>query len=150
MPTRVKICGITRWEDAQLAVELGAAALGFNFYPPSPRYVDPAAARALILKLPPLVTAVGIFANESDGEHVTRVAKESLVKAVQLHGPQFPRWEGAFHGSTPWTRSWAGQNLPPTCAPNFRGCSMSGCCVAHMPTPEFWAWTFPGPKNFRE
>ena len=61
MATRVKICGITRWEDAQLAVELGAAALGFNFYPPSPRYIDPAAARAIILKLPPLITRGGHF-----------------------------------------------------------------------------------------
>ena len=96
MVTRVKICGITRWEDAQLAVELGAAALGFNFYPPSPRYIDPAAARAIILKLPPLITAVGIFANESDDEHVAGVAKESRVSAVQLHGPQFPTLEGAL------------------------------------------------------
>jgi phosphoribosylanthranilate isomerase len=96
MPTRVKICGITRWEDAQLAVELGAAALGFNFYPPSPRYIDPAAARAIILKLPPLITAVGIFANESDGEHVAHVARESRVRAVQFHGPQFPPLDGAL------------------------------------------------------
>jgi phosphoribosylanthranilate isomerase len=96
MPTRVKICGITRWEDAQLAIELGAAALGFNFYPPSPRYIEPGAARAIILKLPPLVTAVGIFASELDGEHVARVARESRVSAVQLHGPQFPRFSGAL------------------------------------------------------
>ena len=96
MPTRVKICGMTRWEDAQLAIELGAAALGFNFYPPSPRYLDPAAARAMVFKLPPLVLAVGIFANESDDEHVARVAEESLVKAVQLHGPLFPPLEGAL------------------------------------------------------
>jgi phosphoribosylanthranilate isomerase len=96
MLTRVKICGITRWEDAQLAVELGAAALGFNFYPPSPRYLDPAAARAIILKLPPLITAVGIFANESDDEHVGQVARESRVRTVQLHGPQFPPLDGAL------------------------------------------------------
>ena len=94
--TRVKICGITRWEDAQLAVELGVAALGFNFYPPSPRYIDPAAARAIILKLPPLITPVGIFANESDGEYVARVAEESRVRVVQLHGPQFPSLQGAL------------------------------------------------------
>lgn len=90
IPTRVKICGITRWEDAKLAVKLGAAALGFNFYPPSPRYIDPAAARAIILQLPPLITVVGVFANEADDERVARVARESRVTAVQLHGPQFP------------------------------------------------------------
>lgn len=96
MLTRVKICGITRWEDAQLAVELGAAALGFNFYPPSPRYIDTGAARAIVLKLPPLVTAVGIFADESDDGHVARVAKDSRVTAVQLHGPQLPPLDGAL------------------------------------------------------
>ena len=96
MFTRVKICGITRWEDAQLAIELGAAALGFNFYPPSPRYLDPAVARALILKLPPLVTAVGIFADEADDEHVARIARQSRVTVVQLHGPRLPRSDGVL------------------------------------------------------
>jgi phosphoribosylanthranilate isomerase len=100
MATRVKICGITRWEDAQLAVELGAAALGFNFYPLSPRYLAPAAAGAIAFKLPPLVMAVGVFANESDDEHVARVARESLVTAVQLHGPQFPPLGGGLAGFT--------------------------------------------------
>jgi phosphoribosylanthranilate isomerase len=94
MRTRVKICGITRWEDAQLAVDLGAAALGFNFYPPSPRHLDPAAARAIMVKLPPLVTAVGIFADESDGGRVASVAREARIGTVQLHGPHFPPLEG--------------------------------------------------------
>ncbi|MGD0224068.1 MAG: phosphoribosylanthranilate isomerase [Terriglobia bacterium] len=96
MSTRIKICGITRREDAQLAVDLGAAALGFNFYPRSPRHIDPAAARAIILKLPPLITPVGIFANESDDEYVARVARESRVSVLQLHGPQFPPRDGAL------------------------------------------------------
>lgn len=98
MRTRVKICGITRQEDAELAVELGAAALGFNFYQPSPRYIDPEAAAAIILKLPPLVTAVGVFANESDDQLVARVARESRVGVIQLHGPQFPPLDGALAG----------------------------------------------------
>jgi len=106
MPTRVKICGITRWEDAQLAVELGAAALGFNFYPPSPRYVDPAAARAIIMKLPPLITAVGVFANESNDEHLARVAREAWVRVVQLHGPRYPPLDGALADFT-WIRAVA-------------------------------------------
>jgi phosphoribosylanthranilate isomerase len=96
VPTRVKICGITRWEDAQLAIELGAAALGFNFYQLSPRYVAPAAAREIILRLPPLITAVGIFANETDDCHVAGAASEAGVTAVQLHGPQFPPLEEAL------------------------------------------------------
>ncbi len=88
--TRVKICGITGLDDARLAVELGAAALGFNFYPPSPRYILPAAAAALIRQLPPLVMAVGVFADETEAGHVARLAHDARVNAVQLHGPRFP------------------------------------------------------------
>ncbi|HEV2178596.1 MAG TPA: phosphoribosylanthranilate isomerase [Terriglobia bacterium] len=87
MPTRVKICGITRLEDAELAVELGAAALGFNFYPPSPRYIEPKVARAIIQRLPPLVMAVGVFADETDVTPVLNVATEAGVGALQLDGP---------------------------------------------------------------
>ena len=90
MPTRVKICGLTRLEDAQQAVDLGAAALGFNFYPPSPRYIEPEAARAMVQSLPPLVTSVGVFANETDAGHVISIAREAGATAVQLHGPGFP------------------------------------------------------------
>ena len=50
------------------------------------------------MKLPPLVTAVGVFANESDGEHVARVARDSRVTVVQLHGPQSPPLDGALSG----------------------------------------------------
>ena len=90
MPTRIKICGLTRLEDAQQAADLGAAALGFNFYPLSPRYIEPAAARAIIRRLPPFVTAVGVFANETDAGHVISLAREAGATAVQVHGPRFP------------------------------------------------------------
>src|ERR1035441_2900582 len=96
MPTRVKVCGITRLEDARRAVELGAAALGFNFYPPSPRYIPPALARKIILTLPPLVTPIGVFANETEEEHVAGVAAEAGVAAVQLHGQEFPPLDRAL------------------------------------------------------
>jgi phosphoribosylanthranilate isomerase len=89
--TRVKICGITRSEDAACAVKLGAAALGFNFYQPSPRYIAPAAAALIIRQLPPFVTAVGVFADETDGRRIVRLAELAGVGAVQLHGPQLPR-----------------------------------------------------------
>lgn len=94
MPTRIKVCGITRLEDALLAVELGADALGFNFYRPSPRYIAPDAARAIIQRLPPFVMPIGVFANEKDMDHVTAVAAEAGVGAIQLHGPQFPEVTG--------------------------------------------------------
>ena len=90
MPTRVKICGITRLGDARLAVEMGADALGFNFYRPSPRYVDPAAAREMIRHLPPFVVAVGVFADETDPQEIASVAEEAGVQVLQLHGPKFP------------------------------------------------------------
>jgi phosphoribosylanthranilate isomerase len=90
MPTRIKICGLTRLEDAQRAADLGAAALGFNFYPPSPRYIELAAARAIIRRLPPFVAAVGVFANEKDAGQVISQAREAGATTVQMHGPRFP------------------------------------------------------------
>ena len=98
MRTRVKICGITRLDDARLAVELGAAALGFNFYPPSPRYIAASAAAEIIRRLPPFVTPVGVFADETDAEHVAAVAREARVIAVQLHGPRFLEASGLLVG----------------------------------------------------
>jgi phosphoribosylanthranilate isomerase len=86
MPTRVKICGITRLEDAELAVELGAAALGFNFYQPSPRYIGLREARGIIEKLPVFVTAVGVFADETDYESVLLIARQARVSALQVDG----------------------------------------------------------------
>jgi len=94
MPTRVKICGITRLEDARLSVELGASALGFNFYPRSPRYIAPAAAAAIIRQLPPFVVSVGVFADETDAGRICAAAREARVSAVQLHGPRFPAANG--------------------------------------------------------
>ena len=94
MPTRIKVCGITRLEDALLAVELGADALGFNFYRPSPRYIAPDAARAIIQRLPPFVMPIGVFANEKEMDHVAAIAEEAGVGAIQLHGPRFPELAG--------------------------------------------------------
>src|SRR5215467_2597394 len=88
--TRVKICGITRLEDAGLAIELGASALGFNFYRASPRYIAPAAAREIIRQaVPPLVMAVGVFADETEVQDVLNVVRDAGVSAIQLHGPRF-------------------------------------------------------------
>jgi phosphoribosylanthranilate isomerase len=87
---KVKICGITRLEDALLAARLGADALGFNFWPGSKRFVDPGAARAIIDRLPPFVTAVGVFVNQPPA-HVLATAEQSGVTVVQLHGDEQPR-----------------------------------------------------------
>lgn len=96
MATRIKICGITRWEDARLAIELGAAALGFNFYAPSPRYIEPGAAAEIIHRLPPFVASVVVFADEGEEKHVAEVAREAGVTAIQLRGPKLPATNGAL------------------------------------------------------
>lgn len=84
---RVKICGVTNWEDARLAVDLGADALGFNFYAPSPRSVSPQRAWEIIRRLPPLVMAVGVFV-DWPAEVVAALARALHLGAVQLHGAE--------------------------------------------------------------
>ncbi|HZZ85650.1 MAG TPA: phosphoribosylanthranilate isomerase [Anaeromyxobacteraceae bacterium] len=87
MRTRVKICGITRLEDALLAAELGADALGFNFWPGSRRYVAPEAVREIVRRLPPFVFAVGVFVNAMRSE-IWTASGEAGVNAIQLHGDE--------------------------------------------------------------
>ena len=88
----IKICGITNIEDALAAVEAGADALGFNFYPRSPRFIAPAVARSLVERLPDSVLSVGVFVNEGGPEQVARIADEVGLKAVQLHGDESPEY----------------------------------------------------------
>jgi phosphoribosylanthranilate isomerase len=83
--TRVKICGITRAEDAELATLLGASAVGFVFWPRSPRFIEPSRARDIVRSLPPFVTPVGVFVDQPVG-HVKDVAAVVGLGAVQLHG----------------------------------------------------------------
>ena len=87
--TKVKICGITTRADARVAVEAGADMIGLIFYPPSPRYVTPEQAQAIVMGLPTDVPAVGVFVNASL-DTVTRVAQTSGVRIVQLHGDESP------------------------------------------------------------
>ena len=87
---RVKICGITNSDDAQLATELGAQALGFNFYEKSPRAISPADAWNIRRKLAPFVSAVGIFVDWKPSA-VIALATSLLLDAVQLHGDECAR-----------------------------------------------------------
>ena len=89
MRTRVKICGITRIEDALAAVRAGADAVGLVFYPASPRYVEPSRAGDIRRALPPFVSVVGLFVNP------TRAEVESVLKAVPLDLLQFHGSEAA-------------------------------------------------------
>ena len=86
---RIKICGVTRAEDALAAVRLGADALGFNFWPGSKRHITPAAARVIIARLPPFVTPVGVFVNQLEGE-MRAIAAETGIQVFQLHGDEPP------------------------------------------------------------
>lgn len=87
--TRVKICGITRLEDALLAADCGAHALGFIFYEPSPRATNPEAAREIIRQLPPLVATVGVFVNEAP-HRINEIARACRLDKIQLHGGEPP------------------------------------------------------------
>lgn len=86
---RIKICGITNLEDALLAAELGANALGFIFFAKSPRSVAPEAAREIIRRLPPFVVTVGVFVDE-DAAVVEDLAARAGLDWVQLHGQETP------------------------------------------------------------
>jgi phosphoribosylanthranilate isomerase len=86
---RIKICGVTRLEDALAAARLGADALGFNFWPGSKRHLDAATARRIISRLPPFVTPVGVFVNQSEGE-MRAIAGETGIQVFQLHGEEPP------------------------------------------------------------
>lgn len=87
--THVKICGVTRAADGLLAAELGASAVGFVFWPHSPRYLEPSAARAIVTQLPPFITPVGVFVNQPIPT-VLAIARFARLGAVQLHGDETP------------------------------------------------------------
>lgn len=97
--TVVKVCGITNAEDARAAVEAGAGALGFNFYPRSPRYLSAAGAAEITAGVPAGVLKVGVFVNETP-ERVAEIVREAGLDVAQLHGD-----EGA-DGVPPGVRVW--------------------------------------------
>ena len=84
---RIKICGITRLEDAQAAVQLEVDALGFVFYSKSPRYIEPEKAAAIISQLPDSISAVGLFVNPTQ-QQIDEVLKECPLDIIQLHGDE--------------------------------------------------------------
>jgi phosphoribosylanthranilate isomerase len=99
---RIKICGVTRAEDALLAAALGVDAVGFNFAPESPRRVDAAAARALAAALPPFLTRVGVFV-DADPDVMRATAREAGLHVLQLHGDETPEIGAAL--GVPWYKA---------------------------------------------
>ncbi len=93
--TRIKICGLTRPEDVDAAVAAGADAIGFVFYPKSPRYVTPEQAAALVRRLPPFVMAVGLFVHETPAR-LAAILEQVPLNLLQFHGDESPadcsRW----------------------------------------------------------
>lgn len=89
MALRIKICGITREEDARAAIDAGADALGFVFVPGTPRYIEPGRAAAITRGLPPFVSRVGLFV-DADPEFIRAVVGKARLDTVQLHGDEAP------------------------------------------------------------
>jgi len=86
---KIKVCGITNLEDAQLACGLGADALGFIFYKKSPRFVSSVTAKSINDSLPPFVNTVGVFVNALLSE-IDQILKTVPLKLIQLHGDETP------------------------------------------------------------
>ena len=95
--TRIKICGITNIDDALMAIDAGADALGFAFVPDTPRYLkDTAAAAKIIEQLPPFITTVGLFVNAAP-EVIQATADECHLDMLQLHGDESPQFCSALN-----------------------------------------------------
>jgi len=88
---KVKICGITNYEDAAAALDMGADLLGFNFYPKSPRFIAPDRAAEIINKLPAFIDLAGIFVNASI-DQIHEIKKLCSLDWVQLHGDESPQF----------------------------------------------------------
>ena len=92
---KVKICGITNFEDAAAAMDMGADLLGFNFYPESPRYVTPTKAANIVSRLPGFIDIAGVFVNASL-EQIQETISECQLDWVQLHGDESPQFCRSF------------------------------------------------------
>ncbi|UCG46388.1 MAG: phosphoribosylanthranilate isomerase [Phycisphaerales bacterium] len=92
---KVKICGITSYEDAAAALEMGADILGFNFYPPSPRFVTPEQATEIICRLPAFMEVAGVFVN-SPFDEIRETIDRCQLSWIQLHGDESPGFCRSF------------------------------------------------------
>jgi len=100
--TRIKICGITRVEDATAAAQSGADALGMVFYASSPRHISVQQAARLMRSIPPFVTTVGLFVNPAASE-VREVLSQAALDVLQFHGEETPEFCAQF--DRPWLKA---------------------------------------------
>jgi phosphoribosylanthranilate isomerase len=102
MKTRIKICGLTREDDVDAAVAAGVDAIGFVFYPPSPRYIAPQRAAELARQIPPFIDIVGLFVNEAP-EVVRETCAVVSLNLLQFHGDEDAAYCRQF--ARPWLRA---------------------------------------------
>ncbi len=95
MSARVKVCGITRREDAEAAVQCGADAIGFVFWPHSARYIDADSARRIVEVIPPFVCTVGVYV-DPDAVWVEQTARAAKLNLLQFHGDESPEFCNQF------------------------------------------------------
>jgi phosphoribosylanthranilate isomerase len=93
---KVKICGITNFQDAQAAVDMGADILGFNFYSQSPRYIEPNKAEEIICKLPGFVDIAGVFVNANQPD-IRELTDSGSLNWVQFHGDETSEFCNQFN-----------------------------------------------------
>lgn len=96
MIPKIKFCGITRKEDAELAIKLGVDAIGLVFFPESKRYISPIQAASIINNLPPFLTIVGVFVNPTTQE-VQEILKHVRLNCLQFHGNETAEFCNSFH-----------------------------------------------------
>ena len=114
----VKICGITRLEDALASAEEGAAAVGFIFVRSSPRYIAPGAAAEIIAELPPFICPVGVFVNEPRGEILSTIERTG-IRCLQLHGEEQPAETAGY--TVPVIKSFhVTEEFDPSVMPSYR------------------------------
>jgi len=92
---RVKACGITRLEDARAAVDLGYDAVGFVFYRESKRFIEPEKAAAIVAELPPFISTVALFVDESE-KRAKEILLKTRIEVAQFHGRETPDYVNKF------------------------------------------------------
>ncbi len=110
--THIKICGITSVEDAALALEAGADAIGLNFYPPSPRYISVEKAAEIRATIPPAIPVSGVFVNVAP-EEIFAISQRVGFDIAQLHGDESPADVTRMSSSLPtWKAFQVGADFP--------------------------------------